>query len=412
MPATHSALAQLAGTLTRARAQTDILFALLPPEAFYLRPIAERHRLIFYVGHLEAFDWNLLCRKTLGVPSFHPAFDKLFEFGIDPPPGALPQDAPSDWPAIEEIRTYNATVRHTIDRTLSDVPEEIVHVALEHRWMHAETLAYLLHQLPLGTVSPPPLELVLQSPPPRSLFLEIPAGAATLGQARGNGFGWDNEFEEHQVRVPAFAISKYKVTNGEFLEFVRTGAPPPPFWTRQGSSPKDQWMLRTMFAEIPLPLDWPVYTTHEQAAAFAAWRGASLPCEAQYHRAAFGTPWGGERPYPWGIDDPSPAKGNFDFVHWDPVPVTRFPAGDSAFGVSQLCGNGWEWTSTVFAPFPGFASASYYPNYSEPFFDGEHYVLKGGSPRTAAPLLRRSFRNWFRPAYPYVYAAFRCVRNA
>jgi formylglycine-generating enzyme required for sulfatase activity len=74
-----------------------------------------------------------------------------------------------------------------------------------------------------------------------------------------------------------------------------------------------------------------------------------------------------------------------------------------------MVGNGWEWTSTPFAPFEGFAAAPNYPGYSSDFFDGRHYVLKGGSPRTAAPLLRRSFRNWFRPDYPHVYATFRCV---
>ena len=76
---------------------------------------------------------------------------------------------------------------------------------------------------------------------------------------------------------------------------------------------------------------------------------------------------------------------------------------------SQLVGNGWEWTSTVFAPFPGFTPFPFYRNYSEPFFDGQHYVLKGASPRTAARLARPSFRNWFRPSYPYVYATFRLV---
>jgi formylglycine-generating enzyme required for sulfatase activity len=414
MPATHSAFAQLAGTLSRARAQTDFLFGLLPPAAFYLRPIPERHRLIFYLGHLEAFDWNLLCRRTLGMPSFHPTFDKLFEFGIDPSPGQLPRDEPSDWPAIEEIRTYNSAVRRAIDRMVWEVPDEILHVAAEHRWMHAETLAYLFHRLPLGTLpGAPSQEQAFESRSRQDLLVEIPAGTVRLGQARGNGFGWDNEFEEHNVHVPAFSILKYKVTNGEFLEFVRAGGTPPPFWTRRNTgSSEDGWMLRTMFEEVPLPLDWPVYTTHEQASAFATWSGGSLPTEAQYHRAAFGTLWGEERDYPWGSAQPSAEKGNFDFIHWDPVPVDRCPSGDSAFGVSQLCGNGWEWTSTVFAPFRGFEPAAYYPNYSEPFFDGEHYVLKGASPRTAAPLLRRSFRNWFRPAYPYVYGAFRCVRDA
>ena len=74
-----------------------------------------------------------------------------------------------------------------------------------------------------------------------------------------------------------------------------------------------------------------------------------------------------------------------------------------------MVGNGWEWTSTVFAPFPGFEPFPFYANYSAPFFDGQHYVLKGASPRTAACFLRPSFRNWFRPAYPYIYATFRMV---
>ena len=77
----------------------------------------------------------------------------------------------------------------------------------------------------------------------------------------------------------------------------------------------------------------------------------------------------------------------------------------------QLAGNGWEWTSTLFAPFPGFTPFPFYRNYSEPFFDGQHYVLKGASPRTAECFLRPSFRNWFRPSYPYVYATFRMVKS-
>ena len=104
-------------------------------------------------------------------------------------------------------------------------------------------------------------------------------------------------------------------------------------------------------------------------------------------------------------------EGNFDFHHWDPVDVNATPAGDSASGVSQLVGNGWEWTATKFGPFPGFQPLPFYPGYSQNFFDEEHYVMKGGSPVTAACMLRRSFRNWFRPNYPYVYASFRLVED-
>jgi len=139
--------------------------------------------------------------------------------------------------------------------------------------------------------------------------------------------------------------------------------------------------------------------------------GKSLPTEPQFHRAAYGSESREERQYPWGNEAPHHGSGNFDFRGWNPEPVYAAPAGDSAFGVAQLVGNGWEWTNTPFAPFPGFKARATYPGYSANFFDDEHYVLKGGSPRTASRLLRRSFRNWFRPDYPYVYATFRCVEN-
>jgi len=115
--------------------------------------------------------------------------------------------------------------------------------------------------------------------------------------------------------------------------------------------------------------------------------------------------------YPWGDAAPEARRGNFDFRAWEPRSVDAHRDGDSAFGVRGLVGNGWEWTSTPFAPFEGFRAQPFYRGYSADFFDGRHYVMKGGSPLTAAPLLRRSFRNWFQPHYPYIYAGFRCVAN-
>ncbi len=228
-------------------------------------------------------------------------------------------------------------------------------------------------------------------------MVEIPAGAAQLGLDSEAAFGWDNEFQALAVEVPAFSMAKHKITNGEYLEFVRDGAAAPFFWTERAG----RWCHRGMFAEIPLPLDWPVYVTHSEAEAYAKWRGGSLPTEAQFHRA---TEFHGAASVAHG--EPG---ANLDFRHWEPVPVH---ANDNGAAVpSQLVGNGWEWTSTVFAPFPGFTPFPFYQNYSEPFFDGRHYVLKGASPRTAARLARPSFRNWFRPSYPYIYATFRLVAS-
>jgi formylglycine-generating enzyme required for sulfatase activity len=163
-----------------------------------------------------------------------------------------------------------------------------------------------------------------------------------------------------------------------------------------------------MFGVIPLPASWPVYVSMAEASAFARWRGVRLPTEGEFQRAAFGSPEG-ERQYPWGGAAPAPRHGVFDFASWDPEPAGSHPDGTSAWGVEDLAGNGWEWTSSLFAPFPGFRASASYPEYSADFFDGEHVVLKGASPGTARELLRPTFRNWFRRRYPYVYATFRCV---
>ena len=430
---------ELQSRVAEARSQTDELFGMVRPEAIYDRPIPERHRIIFYLGHLETFDWNLLAQRVFGLAGFHPAFDRLFAFGIDPVGGGLPDDQPRDWPTRAEIEAYNNRLRETLDAAIeqwaqapsSGHPQTslLLEVAVEHRLMHAETLAYMLHQLPPERKVDQPDR---HGPPVRRIrpnTVQVPGGPATLGLRRAPAaFGWDNEFEAHTVDVPTFAMDAFPVTNGEFLKFVQSGGyqnralwrdedwtwievrqiQHPVSWLRNGNL----WMVRGMFAEIRLPLDWPVYVSHAEATAYAKWLGRKLPTEEQFHRAAYGTSDSEvERNYPWGDDAPDGRYGNFDFAHWDPSPVGSYPRGASAHGVHDLLGNGWEWTRTEFKPFPGFAAMPFYPGYSANFFDGKHYVMKGGSPRTAACMLRRSFRNWFQPHYPYVYATFRCVEN-
>jgi formylglycine-generating enzyme required for sulfatase activity len=164
-----------------------------------------------------------------------------------------------------------------------------------------------------------------------------------------------------------------------------------------------------MFEEIPLPLSWPVYVSQAEASAYARWAGKRLPTESEWQRAAYGSPDRTERSFPWGDRAPGPEHGYFDFERWDPTPVDSFPSGRSAFGLDGLLANGWEWTATPFGPFDGFKPFPFYEGYSANFFDGKHFVMKGGSPRTDRSMLRRSFRNWFQPHYPYVYAGFRCA---
>ena len=329
------------------------------PQHFTTAPSRNATGLFFILGHLEAFDWNLL-REPLGLSSFDPDFDKLFAFGIDPVEGGLPTDQPKDWPSIDRVRDYNKRLREQLDAAIRTTAAKdpslarlehgrLLEVAIEHRLMHAETLCYMLHQLPVDRKFSQPM-----APPPptpaRGLHcVEIPAGTATLGLARSEDgpFGWDNEFEEHRVEVPAFAIDAYNVTNGDYLRFVREGGYEhralwsdsgwewitsqehryPSFWIPNG----DSWRYRTMFAEISLPLDWPVYVSHDEASAYARWAGKELPSEAEWHRAAYGTRSGSERAYPWGAEAPAARHGNFDFERWDPVPAGSYPGGQQRF---------------------------------------------------------------------------------
>jgi ergothioneine biosynthesis protein EgtB len=398
----------LVSRLLAAREETDAIFREVIPEAMYDRPIPERHRIVFYVGHLEAFDWNLLGGAGEAA-SPHAEFDRIFAFGIDPVGGNLPTDRPEDWPRLEVVHEYRDRVREELDEAIAGASPQLLNVAIEHRLMHAETLAYIVHQMPFDRKRKQAARNVIES----SDFvpgagIRIPSGEAVLGLRHDSAiFGWDNEFNQHTVHVPEFTIDKYKVTNAEFLRFLEGGGysnsalwtvddwvwrttnniSHPAFWVRRG----DAWAYRSMFDELPLPLDWPVYVSHAEASAFARWAGKSLPTEAEWQLAALG-------------NTSRVVEGA-----WDPLPVNHDDVSVSAFGVTGMVGTGWEWTSTEFAPFPGFRPFACYPGYSEPFFDGRHYVLKGGSIRTAQCMLRPSFRNWFQPHYQYVYSGFRCV---
>jgi ergothioneine biosynthesis protein EgtB len=352
----------------------------------------------------------------------------LFAFGIDPVDGGLPSDQPSDWPARPQVERYRNRVRATLDaelRSAAELPSTLLSVAIEHRLMHAETLAYMLHQLPFDRKRGKPQARVSPSVPARAAMVEIPGGPATLGISRDDPahFGWDNEYEANVIHVPAFSIDRYKVTNGDYLNFIdaggyqqrnlwtqeawdwktREGIDAPLFWSKTGRR------YRGMFEEIPLPLDGPVYVSHAEASAYAAWAGKRLPAEAEWHRAAYGSGETAEREFPWGAEQPAARHGYLDGTRWDPSPVNAFPAGASAFGVAGLMANGWEWTATPFGPFPGFEPFPFYEGYSKNFFDGLHFGLQGGSPRTERCMLRRSFRNWFQPHYQNVYAGFRCA---
>ena len=450
---------RLVARYRRNRERTRILFDLLADEAAqYGQPIALRHPFVFYEGHVPGFSFNTLVKRALGGASLDPALEDLFARGIDPPTDgvAAPMDdevAPEAgwreraarnralWPDRDVVRRFAQAADERVIEALThadlDRPgdplldrAEAVFVILEHEVMHQETLLYMLHRVPHALKrSPAGYRPVVQGAAGRATWIAVGAGRATLGIDRtAVAYAWDNECPRHTGMVEAFEIQSGDVTNADFMEFVeaggyreprfwspgdwnwvrRAGFRHPPFWERGARG----WAWRGTFESIALPPAWPVYVSHAEAEAYARWRGLRLPTEAEFQRAAYGAPGGGERPFPWGWTAPQGGiHGIFDFASWDPHPAGSHPAGRSAWGVDDLVGNGWEWTSTPFAPFPGFRPQATYPEYSADFFDGDHFVMKGASPSTASDLLRPTFRNWFRGRYPFMYATFRCARD-
>lgn len=436
----------------RNRARSEAIFDLIDPAAYYSRPISLRNPIVFYEGHLPAFSVIAFLRRGLGLPPVDARLEKLFERGIDPESenDAVPRSgAATVWPSRDEVRAFARACDEAIIVAMASLPPgplalEGLYTALEHEAMHQETLLYMWHRLPYEQKRRPPGSgLRITTSGVRSgnrplggqvtsirrfadlTPVTVAAGTATLGANRTDvAFGWDNEFEAHEVHVPTFEIDTFPVTNAQYLEFIAAGGyenrdlwsdegwewiraekvTHPAFWLpappasplappTSRLAPRD-WHWRGMFQAFPLPPTWPVFVSHAEAAAYARWRDRRLMTEAEWHRAAEGA-----------------TAGHADFAGFDPVPVGSHPQAASAHGVHDLIGNGWEWTSTVFGPFDGFTPMRSYPEYSADFFDGQHFVMKGASPVTARELIRPSFRNWFRGNYPYVYAKFRTVRR-
>ena len=313
MPATSSTSidrAEAVNRFVRMRERSRRLFDLLSPEAYYTQPIALRHPIVFYEGHLPAFSFNTLIKRALGRPGIDAGLEGVFARGIDPEHVSSSTGAPQ-WPRRDEVLAFVEEADRRVVDALRTAPieqpghplldrGEAVYAILEHEAMHQETLLYMWHQLPYSQKRPPAgIALHTEGPLPREETIEVPAGRATIGARRGDiPFGWDNEFEAVEVHVPAFTIDRYNITNAAFLEFVEAGGYRDPRWWTEDAlawlrdeevrhprfwlQQEGHWYWRGMFAALPLPPSWPVYVSQSEASAYARWRGRRLPTEAEY----------------------------------------------------------------------------------------------------------------------------------
>jgi iron(II)-dependent oxidoreductase len=294
-----------------------------------------------------------------------------------------------------------------------------VQLALFHEDMHAEAFHYTRQTL---RYTEPRLEAGTRGDvgDPLPGDAEISGGTFRLGARRNSGYVFDNEKWAHPVELQPFAISRTPVTNAEFLGFVREGGyRREEFWLPEGwawrareqtagprywSQHDGDWLERRFDRLVPLQPDLPVmHVNWYEAQAYCRFAGRRLPTEAEWECAAGGPE---KRRYSWGDDPPSGAKANFEGT--GRVPVAALPQGDSACGCRQMLGNVWEWTSSTFIPYPGFAHDPYV-DYSVPWFD-THKVLRGGSFATTARLVRNTWRNFYTADRYDMFAGFRTCR--
>ncbi len=386
--------------------------------------------LLWELGHVAWFQEFWTRRHLRGLPPLRPDGDALYDSA------KVAHD--TRWnlplPSIDETRAYARTI---LDRVLERVAghdpsadESYFHrLALFHEDMHGEAFTYtrqtLAYPSPPNPVEPrPPIPARVEGD------AEVPGGTFLLGATPDLPFVFDNEKWAHEVRVEPFRIARAAVTNAEFAAFTeeggygrrdlwsdegwawreRTGAKHPVYWRRAVGG---AWGARVFDAWRPLaPDDAVIHLCWHEARAFCRWTGRRLPTEAEWEAAAAGQPEAGgsrlatgKRLHPWGEASPGPAHANLDARHGGTVSVHALPEGDSAFGVRQMIGNVWEWTSSDFGPYPGFI-ADPYKEYSEPWFTG-HKVLRGGCWATRARLLRNTWRNFYTPDRRDVFAGFR-----
>jgi iron(II)-dependent oxidoreductase len=336
-----------------------------------------------------------------------------------------------------EARAFCSEVRgrvlDVLERSPADRPDDLFAfgMVVQHEEQHDETMLATL-QLRQG---PPVLGAGQPLPPGRPVPLGelgrdavlVPAGEFLLGvDATDEPWSLDNERPAHWVDLPAFRIGRVPVTNGQWLAFiadggygeprwwsergwrhrVTAGLERPAFWTADGA--------RRRFGLVEdVPLDEPVqHVCYFEAEAFAAWAGARLPTELEWEKACAWDPVAGRRRrWPWGEAGPSPSLANLGGGALRPAPVGAYPAGASAYGVEQLVGDVWEWTSSPFEPWPGFAPMLY-DTYSAPFFGGDYRVLRGGSWAVAPSTIRPSFRNWDHPIRRQIFTGVRLAWDA
>jgi iron(II)-dependent oxidoreductase len=432
------------------RRRTLELIAVLDSATLRRQHVPILSPMVWDVGHIGNFEEQWIGQRLAGLPPVADGYQKMF----DPVANPRPTRAGLPLPTGEELAGYLARVREQTLRVLDSDADGgdprllaggfVYGMVVEHEEQHQETLLQAMQVL-----ADPPYAPTLRRalPSPRDLgrtvtrdMVRVDAGPFRMGWQRG-GFAYDNELPPHEVDVAAFEIDRFPMTHGDYLAFVQDGGyrrrelwqpagwafrgqeamEAPRHWQparsvgRIGAPFGEAWLARFMdrIAPVEEVADLPiVHVCYWEADAYARWAGKRLPTEAEWEKAALWDPATNRaRPWPWGEEPPDTTRANLDQLGFAPAPIGAYPSGASAYGVEQLVGDCWEWTSSDFGGYPGF-EAYPYDDYSKTWFGTDYKVLRGASWATRPAVARGTFRNWDYPIRRQIFAGFRTARDA
>lgn len=386
---------------------------------------------LWEIGHVGWFHEHWCLRYRMhgpAAPSLIDDADVRYNSAIVPHVQRWQLALPTPAQTLAYLQNVQDAIFARLDREgASEHLRYFVQLAVFHEAMHDEAFYYTCQTL--GHAESPSESAPTPAAPALKGDAVIAGGRFLLGASPGEGFVFDNEKWAHEVEVKPFRMARTAVSNREFSMFVDEGgyarrecwsdagwhwrveteAVAPLYWVKQGA----QWHVRRFDQVVPLvPEAAVIHVNWYEAQAYCTWAGRRLPTEAEWEFAAATAPNDlvYKRRHPWGDAPPTPRHANLHGVTSDTIDVSALPDGDSAWGVRQMWGNAWEWTSDWFGPYPGFVRDPY-KEYSEPWF-GNHKVLRGGCHATSAFLLRNTWRNFYTPDRRDVMAGFRTCAPA
>ncbi|KDO27547.1 hypothetical protein SPRG_06815 [Saprolegnia parasitica CBS 223.65] len=455
-------------------ALTDMLFSSFQNEEAFIVPPPHglRHPMAFYYGHPTCFYVNKLRLAGLLQGPVNPAFEDLFEVGVDEMRWDDMSKNEKEWPSLHDMQAYRRQVYGLVKSIVLSHPElEDGHapitptsqtwalfMAMEHDRIHLETSSMLMQEHDVDNFLKPALfpayhesaAHVRSKVPvenidyPVNPMVAVAGGAVHLGKdASYPSFGWDNEYGAKDVVVGPFRASSQLVSNGEFWQFVKdsgylnpshwttTGwawrsyrnTKWPAFWRPDGPQGSHEYKLRAIFDEISMQWNWPAQVNLHEAHAYCKWKQAKdaapdevyhLLTEPMHHLLREQHERANDRSdaileLPATMTMATASGRNTNVAFASFTPVDAHPANSNGF--HDVFGNAWEWCEDRMSPLPGFEIHPVYDDFTVPCFDGEHHVIMGGSYMSSGDNGGSKFARYhFRPHF-FQHAGFRVAAS-